>query len=296
MSVDDYGSKAELHPRKVQRIVEPRSVLEGAGVRLKRSIALPELDYVDPFLLFDHFGSENPEDYIAGFPMHPHRGIETVTYVLAGRVTHRDSLGNEGTIGPGDVQWMTAGGGIMHEEMPGAQQGRMGGFQLWVNLPARLKMTRPRYQEIASSQIPEVEREDGTKIRIIAGALSGVQGPVTEIAADPTYLDVTIPPGGSFNHPVSRGHACFAYLFEGEGRFATAHGADRPVAHPQLIVFDDGDYVEVRAAEAGARFLLVSGKPLGEPIARYGPFVMNTKEEIRQTLRDLQNGTFVQPA
>ena len=228
--------------------------------------------------------------------MHPHRGIETVTYVLAGEVTHRDSIGNEGTIGPGDLQWMTAGGGIMHEEMPGAQQGRMDGFQLWVNLPAKLKMIPPRYQEIASNQIPEIEREDGTKIRIIAGTVDGIQGPITQIAADPTYLDVTIPPHGSFSHPVDRGHASFAYLFEGKGRFATGQGEYEIVAHPQLIVFDDGDYVEIRATEAGARFLLVSGKPLGEPVARYGPFVMNTKEEIRQALRDLQSGTFVQPA
>ena len=294
MSIDKQGHQIESQARKVQRIVEPRSVLEGAGVRLRRSIALPELDCVDPFLLFDHFGSENTEDYMAGFPMHPHRGIETVTYVLDGKVTHRDSIGNEGTIGPGDVQWMTAGGGIMHEEMPGAHQGRMGGFQLWVNLPAKLKMTRPRYQEITSSQIPEVEREDGTRIRIIAGTVDGVHGPVTEIAADPAYLDVTIPPNGSFRHPIRRGHSAFAYLFEGSGRFAMAQGEDRTVPPPHLIVFDDGDYVKVRATEAGARLLLVSGKPLGEPIARYGPFVMNTKEEIRQALRDLQNGTFVQ--
>ena len=295
MSRDEQGTWSELQARRAQRFIEPRSVLEGAGVRLKRSIALPELDYVDPFLLFDHFGSENPEDYIAGFPMHPHRGIETVTYVLDGKVTHRDSMGNEGTIGPGDVQWMTAGGGIMHEEMPGAHQDRMAGFQLWVNLPAKLKMTRPRYQEITSSQIPEVRREDGTRIRIIAGTVAGVHGPVTEIAADPAYLDIAIPPNGSFRHPIRRGHSAFAYLFEGSGRFATAQGKDRTVPPPQLIVFDDGDYVKVRATEAGARLLLVSGKPLGEPIARYGPFVMNTKEEIRQALRDLQNGTFVQP-
>ena len=188
----ETDGKTELQSRKVLRTVEPRSVLEGAGVRLKRSIALPELDYVDPFLLFDHVGSENPEDYIAGFPMHPHRGIETVTYMLAGKVTHRDSMGNEGTIGPGDVQWMTAGGGIMHEEMPGTQHGRMGGFQLWVNLPARLKMMQPRYQEIAAAQIPEIEREDGTRIRIVAGTVDGIHGPVTEIAVDPTYLDLSL--------------------------------------------------------------------------------------------------------
>ncbi len=289
-------STTSLQPRKVQRFIEPRSVLEGAGVRLKRSIALPELDYVDPFLLFDHFGSDNPDDYIAGFPMHPHRGIETVTYVLDGNVTHRDSMGNEGTIGPGDVQWMTAGGGIMHEEMPGPHQGRMDGFQLWVNLPAKLKMTSPRYQEIASAEIPESRRENGTRIRVIAGKADGIQGPVTEIAADPTYLDVTVPPNGLFSYPVSRGHAAFAYLFEGTGVFAIDHGDDHAVGSPKLVVFGDGDYVEVRAADQGARFLLVSGKPLGEPVARYGPFVMNTKEEIRQALEDLRNGTFVQPA
>jgi quercetin 2,3-dioxygenase len=290
------GNRSGLRPRKVQRFIEPRSVLEGAGVKLKRSIAVPELDYVDPFLLFDHFGSNNPDDYIAGFPMHPHRGIETVTYVLDGRVAHRDSMGNEGTIGPGDLQWMTAGGGIMHEEMPGPRQGRMDGFQLWVNLPANRKMTSPRYQEIASAEIPESRREDGTRIRVIAGKVDGIQGPVTEIVADPTYLDVTVPPDGFFSHPVSRGHAAFAYLFEGTGVFATDQGENRAVGRPKLVVFGDGDYVEVRATDQGARFLLVSGKPLGEPVARYGPFVMNTKEEIRQALEDLRNGTFVQPA
>jgi redox-sensitive bicupin YhaK (pirin superfamily) len=246
--------------------------------------------------LFDHFGSDNPEDYLAGFPMHPHRGIETVTYMLDGEVTHRDSIGNEGTIGPGDVQWMTAGGGIMHEEMPGPRDGRMGGFQLWVNLPARLKMTKPRYQEIASSQIPEIERQDGTKIRVIAGTVDGIQGPVRDIVAEPTYLDVTVAPSSSFRHPVPRGHASFAYLFEGTALFGTDRGEGRAVGHPKLVVFDDGDYVEVRTAAQAGRFLLVSGEPLGEPIARYGPFVMNTKEEIRQALRDLQNGTFVQAA
>jgi redox-sensitive bicupin YhaK (pirin superfamily) len=293
---DGAHERADLQLRRVRQWVEPRTVLEGAGVKLKRSIALPELDYVDPFLLFDHFGSDNPQDYLAGFPLHPHRGIETVTYVLDGKVTHRDSIGNEGTIGPGDVQWMTAGGGIMHEEMPGPHHGRMEGFQLWVNLPAELKMTQPRYQEIASAQIPAIERDDGTRIRIIAGTVDGIQGPVTEIAADPTYLDIAIPPNGSFGHPISRGHASFAYLYRGTGRLATEQNKDRTVAHPKLVVFGDGDTVEVRAGEQGARLLLVSGMPLGEPIARYGPFVMNTREEIRQALWDLQNGTFVQPA
>jgi redox-sensitive bicupin YhaK (pirin superfamily) len=277
-------------PRRVQQIVEPRSVLEGAGVRLKRSIAGPDLDYLDPFLLFDHFGSDNPDDYLAGFPMHPHRGIETVTYMLAGEVHHRDSLGNAGTIGKGDVQWMTAGGGIMHEEMPAAREGKMAGFQLWVNLPARLKMTPPRYQEIAAAQIPAVEREDGVKILVIAGAVDGIQGPVTEIAADPTYLDVTITPHGSFFQPVPRGHAAFAYVFEGQGLFESTGEA---ISHPKLVVFGDGDHVQVRTEDRSVRFLLVSGNPLNEPIARYGPFVMNTVQEIQQALQDLRNGTFV---
>jgi redox-sensitive bicupin YhaK (pirin superfamily) len=277
-------------PREVQRIIEPRTVLEGAGVRLKRSIAGPDLDYLDPFLLFDHFGSDNPDDYLAGFPMHPHRGIETVTYMLAGEVHHRDSLGNAGAIGTGDVQWMTAGGGIMHEEMPAAREGEMAGFQLWVNLPARLKMTQPRYQEIAAAQIPLVEREGGVKILVIAGAVDGIQGPVTEIAADPTYMDVTVWPGSSFIQPVPSGHAAFAYVFEGQGLFG---GRGKTVSHPKLVVFSDGDHVEVRAEGEPVRFLLVSGKPLNEPIARYGPFVMNTVQEIQQALQDLRDGTFV---
>jgi redox-sensitive bicupin YhaK (pirin superfamily) len=287
------GQPASL-PRTVQRIIEPRPVLEGAGVRLKRSIATRELDYLDPFLLFDHFGSDNPDDYLAGFPMHPHRGIETVTYMLAGEVNHRDSLGNAGTIGPGDVQWMTAGGGIMHEEMPAPRQGEMAGFQLWVNLPARLKMIRPRYQEITSSQIPVAEREGGVSIRVIAGTADGVRGPVTEIVADPTYLDITIPPHGSYTQPVEPGHAAFAYIFEGQGTFGvTGREEGRTIRSPKLVVFNDGDHVQAQATDQPVRFLLVSGKPLNEPIARYGPFVMNTKEEIQQALQDLRNGTFV---
>jgi len=281
-------------PREVLEIIEPQTVIEGAGVRLKRSIASRRLDYLDPFLLFDHFGSDNPDDYLAGFPMHPHRGIETVTYMLAGVVHHRDSIGNSGSIEAGDVQWMTAGRGIMHEEMPQPRQGEMAGFQLWVNLPAKLKMTQPRYQEIASALIPEIKREGGVKIRVIAGTVDGVRGPVTEIAADPTYLDVSIPPNGSFSQPIERGHSAFAYVFEGEGTFGiTDEGDGETVSPPKLVVFDDGDYVKVRATRQSVRFVLVSGKPLYEPIARYGPFVMNTREEIEQALRDLRNGTFV---
>jgi redox-sensitive bicupin YhaK (pirin superfamily) len=293
--VNDQKEKTvNLQPREVLRIIEPQSVLEGAGVRLKRSIATRTLDYLDPFLLFDHFGSDNPDDYIAGFPMHPHRGIETVTYMLAGEVDHRDSLGNAGTIGAGDVQWMTAGGGIMHEEMPRQSDGEMAGFQLWVNLPANLKMTQPRYQDVASDQIPEVDLGDGVRIRVIAGGVDGINGAVTEIAADPTYLDVTIPAGRSFGQPVERGHSAFAYVFEGAGIFGAGAAAQGPVAeYPALVVLADGDYVEAHAAEQPVRFLLVSGKPLHEPIARYGPFVMNTVEEIEQALADLRNGTFV---
>jgi quercetin 2,3-dioxygenase len=276
--------------RNVSRVVEPQQVMEGAGVLLKRSIATRTLDYLDPFLLFDHFGSENPDDYMPGFPMHPHRGIETVTYMLAGMVNHRDSLGNAGSIQSGDVQWMTAGRGIMHEEMPAPFDGKMGGFQLWVNLPAASKMMRPRYQDIPSSRIPEVVRQNGTKIRVIAGSVDGVQGPVTEIIADPTYFDVTLPPGVEFTRDIPTGYSTFAYLFEGQGSFGSQ---DNPLEATHLVVFGDGDEMRGRASKDGMRFLLLAGKPLYEPIARYGPFVMNTRQEIEQALRDLRNGTFI---
>jgi redox-sensitive bicupin YhaK (pirin superfamily) len=277
-------------------MIDPLSVVEGAGVRLKRSIATQTLDYLDPFLLFDHFGSDNPEDYLAGFPLHPHRGIETVTYMLAGAVNHKDSLGNSGTIGAGDIQWMTAGRGIMHEEMPKSVKGQMEGFQLWVNLPARLKMTQPRYQELASDRIPVVELDDGITVRVIAGRVNGTQGAVTDIAADPVYLDVTLPAEGAFEQAVAAGHSAFAYVFEGRGIFGgSPSGGGQAADSPKLLVFGDGDYVYVRTTGQPARFLLVSGQPLHEPIARYGPFVMNTQEEILQTLQDLRDGTFVQP-
>ena len=268
--------------------------MEGAGVRLKRSIATATLDHLDPFLLFDHFGSDNPADYVKGFPMHPHRGIETVTYLINGHVNHKDSIGNSGSINSGDIQWMTAGGGIMHEEMPQPARQEMVGFQLWVNLPARLKMTPPRYQDISSNQIPEVNREDGVKIRVIAGQVDGVRGAVSEIYADPAYLDVSVPANGSFSHPVERGHTAFAYIFEGRGYFGSGeNAAENPVSQPGLVIFGDGDYIQAGAANEPVRFLLVSGNPLDEPIARYGPFVMNTQEEIQQALEDLRNGTFV---
>ncbi len=282
--------------RKVKEIIEPQPVLEGAGVRLSRSIATRTLDHVDPFLLFDHFGSKDPDDYIKGFPMHPHRGIETVTYMINGRVDHKDSIGNSGTIGAGDVQWMTSGSGIMHEEMPRAQEREMIGFQLWVNLPARLKMMTPRYQNIDADQIPSINRDDGVNIRVIAGEVDNVRGPVTEIVADPTYLDVTVPAEGSFSHPIKQGHAAFAYVFEGEGRFfenAETTASQHIISAPKLVVFGDGDYISASTADQPVRFLLISGQPLNEPIARYGPFVMNTQAEIEQALADLKNGTFV---
>ena len=284
----------KTQPRKVIEIIKPQTVMEGAGVRLKRSIATATLDHLDPFLLFDHFGTDNPDDYIKGFPIHPHRGIETVTYMINGHVNHKDSIGNSGSIGSGDIQWMTAGGGIMHEEMPQPAQGEMVGFQLWVNLPARLKMTKPRYQGILSNQIPEVTREDGVKIRVIAGEVDGVRGAISEIFADPAYLDVSIPAKGSFSHPVEKEHTAFAYVFEGRGFFGSDENAQQSsVSQPGLVVFGEGDYIQTGAANEPVRFLLISGKPLNEPIARYGPFVMNTQEEIQQALKDLKNGTFV---
>ena len=278
--------------RDVAQVVDPLLVTEGAGVRLRRSIAGGRIDYLDPFLLFDHFGSEDPRDYLAGFPLHPHRGIETVTYMLDGEVAHKDSLGNAGTIGAGDVQWMTAGSGILHEEMPKAGPRRLDGFQVWVNLPAKLKMTRPRYQDVASTRIPGVERADGVQVRVIAGQAEGVKGAVKEIYAEPEYLDVSMPPGRTFEQPVPRGHTAFAYLFQGEAVMGADEGA-APLRATRLVVFGDGDQVFVRTLASPARFLLLSGRPLGEPIARYGPFVMNTEEEIRETLRELRAGTFI---
>ena len=280
--------------RNVARIIEPRPVLEGAGVRLIRSIATAELDHVDPFLLFDHFGSNNPADYIKGFPMHPHRGIETVTYMIHGKVNHKDSIGNSGSITDGDVQWMTSGRGILHEEMPQQIEGEMKGFQLWVNLPARLKMIAPRYQNITSNQIPEVQQDDGVIVRVIAGEVDGTSGPVKEIVADPIYLDVSVPQNTFYSQPVASDHAAIAYVFEGGGSLgANGRSQESVVGHPRLIVFGDGDLVSVRAGDQGVRFVLIACKPLNEPIARYGPFVMNTQAEIEQTLQVLNDGTFI---
>lgn len=282
-----------LSRRTIAQIIEPEPVIEGAGVRLKRSIGTPILDYLDPFLLFDDFTSGNPRDYEAGFPLHPHRGIETVTYVLEGEVRHKDTLGNAGSITAGEIQWMTAGRGIMHEEMPQVRPEGIVGFQLWVNLPAKLKMMKPRYQDVRSSEIPEITRENGARIRVITGTVEGMTGPVTGIAADPTYLDVFIPAHTPFSQPIVRGHTAFAHVFAGEARFQIEGGNERLISHPHLVVFSDGDVVTVMTGTSSVRLLLVSGLPLGEPIARYGPFVMNTEQEIEQTLLEIREGTFV---
>ncbi len=282
--------------RTISNVIEPTLVIEGAGVLLRRSIAPKRENLFDPFLLFDHFAFNDPiEGPLVGFPMHPHRGIETVTYMLEGSVHHRDSLGNSGLIGSGDVQWMTSGSGIMHEEMPRrSPQGNVFGFQLWVNLPAALKMSQPRYQEVTADTIPMVEK-DGAKIRIVAGEIDGVQGPVTEIAANPIYLDVELSPGSYFSHPIPRGHTTVAYVFEGEGDFGVDEsGKGDLVDAVHLILFNDGDSIQVQATpDSGVRFMLMAGAPFEEPIVPYGPFVMNTPAEIQQALDDLRNGTFV---
>jgi quercetin 2,3-dioxygenase len=284
----------KLVARHIEKIVEPQPVVEGAGVRLKRSIGTQTLDYLDPFLLLDHFASTDRGDYEAGFPLHPHRGIETVTYVLSGVVHHKDTLGNAGSIGSGDVQWMTAGRGIMHEEMPQVRPEGIAGFQLWVNLPANLKMTAPRYQNILSTEVPEVKRENGSLIRVITGEVDGAQGPVSGIAANPTYMDVSVPPHSTFTQAIGSDSTAFAYLFQGEAKFSGGDGEEKVlIQSPKLVVWGEGDFVEIATDENPARFLLVSGKPLREPVARYGPFVMNTREEIEQALRDLRQGTFV---
>jgi redox-sensitive bicupin YhaK (pirin superfamily) len=274
--------------RKVKDVIVPTTASDGAGVRLARSIATAHLDHLDPFFLFDNFGSENPDDYIAGFPMHPHRGIETVTYMLDGSVSHRDSLGNEGTIGAGDVQWMTAGSGIMHEEMPHVGERRLDGFQIWVNLPRKLKMTTPRYQDVPSARIPEVTASGGARVRVIAGNVDGAEGAVREIFAGPSYLDVALPAGATFEQPITRGHTALLYVYRGG-----IEVMGKPVPSPRLAILGDGDVVRVRTPAGDARFLVLSAQPLEEPAVRWGPFVMNTEDEIRQALWDLRQGTFV---
>ncbi len=278
--------------RPVARIVRPEPVIEGAGVHLRRSIGTRGLDHLDPFLLLDHFESVRAEDYEAGFPYHPHRGIETVTFVRAGEIQHRDSLGHQGRIGAGDIQWMTSGSGILHEEMPQVRPEGIGGLQLWLNLPAREKMTRPKYRDLTGSQLPEAALEGGAKARVIAGDAAGgkLVGPVEGLAVAPKFLDVTLPADATFREAVPRGHTAFAYVDQGEVRFGPERTAARA---PSLVIFGDGDLVEASGAPGGGRFLLAAARPLGEPIARHGPFVMNTRAEIEQALRDLRSGHFI---
>jgi quercetin 2,3-dioxygenase len=299
--------------RPVKRIVQSTPTMEGAGVKLNRAFGFGDTGEFDPFLLLDDFRNDRPEDYLAGFPWHPHRGIETITYVLAGTVDHGDSLGNAGKLGAGDVQWMTAGSGILHQEMPkGDARGRMHGFQLWANLPASLKMTAPRYQDIPGAEIPEVIDDDGTRVRVICGDFWGKRGPVDGIAAEPRYLDIFVPAGRRKTLPVETTRHAFAYVFEGSGTFS---GASQPfgvltekgtasgetlvrerAGNRSLVLFDRGDEVTVEAGDDGIRFLLVSGKPIEEPVAWYGPIVMNTKAELEQAVTELRNGTFIKHA
>lgn len=276
--------------RRVVTSIRGRAASDGAGVKLTRIIGQPSLPDLDPFLMLDEFGSDKGADYIGGFPDHPHRGFETVTYMLAGRMRHGDNQGNVGLLRPGSVQWMTAGRGIIHSEMPEQEEGLMQGFQLWVNLPAKDKMTKPRYQDIDPEKIPVVERADGVKVKVLVGSFDGVTGPVTNVATDPLYLDVTLPPGSSATVPVPSEHNGFAYVFEGQSRI----GAEaQPVERGQLAVLSLGDAVTVEGGPKGGRLILVAGRPLREPVAKYGPFVMNTPDEIRQAIADYQAGRFV---
>ncbi len=296
--------------RPVKNVTTAQPTLEGAGVRLHRAFGFGKPSEHDPFLLLDDFRNDKPEDYIKGFPWHPHRGIETITYVLAGTVAHGDSLGNEGKLGAGDVQWMTAGSGIVHQEMPtGDADGRMDGFQLWANLPSSLKMTAPRYQDVHANEVPEVIDDDGTSVRVVCGEFWGKTGPVDGVAADPRFLDVSVPPGLRRRLPVATSNTAFAYVFEGSGNFKDASapqavrtetgGVERYVdpgelGNRSLVLFDSGDEIVVQAGEKGIRFLFVSGKPIEEPVAWRGPIVMNTDEELRQAYQELRDGTFIQ--
>ena len=293
--------------RPVKRVVQSKPTLEGAGVHLRRAFGFGDTSEFDPFLLLDDFRNDDPDAYLAGFPWHPHRGIETITYVLAGTVDHGDSLGNRGSLGAGDVQWMTAGSGILHQEMPkGDPQGRMHGFQLWANLPSSLKMTKPRYQDVSAGDIPEVIDDDGTRVRVVCGSFWGKSGPVDGVAADPRYLDVFVPPGVRKRLAVETSRNAFAYVFEGSGAFRDAsepravqtdrvgavEGADTTdaIGNRSLVVFDRGDEVVVQAGEEGIRFLLVSGQPIEEPVAWRGPIVMNTTEQLQQAYTELDHG------
>jgi redox-sensitive bicupin YhaK (pirin superfamily) len=278
--------------RSIKAVMKGRQTSDGAGVRLTRVFGYNEVPLFDPFLLLDHFGSDNPDDYIAGFPWHPHRGIETITYILNGEVKHGDSLGNKGVIRSGDCQWMTAGSGIIHEEMPERnQEGKNEGFQLWANLPSSQKMMDPRYRDITSDMIPSLCLEDKVNIKIIAGRVEGTTGPVHDVVTDPLYLDVTVAPQSEFRHNINKGHTVFAYIFEGKGFFDQER--NEPVSSNHLVLYEDGDEVAVRTSDEQVRFLLISGKPIGEPVAWYGPIVMNTKAELEQAFREYREGTFI---
>ncbi|NHJ01199.1 MAG: pirin family protein [Candidatus Heimdallarchaeota archaeon] len=278
-------------PRKIYKTFQSKPALEGAGVRLKRAFAHNEVKLLDPFLLLDDFHSDNPDDYIAGFPTHPHRGIETVTYMLHGQMNHKDSLGNSGIIQGGDIQWMTAGSGIIHSEMPIQTNGLLWGFQLWVNLPAKHKMMPPRYQDITNDQIPHIKLDSGTEIRLLAGTINGIVGPVKNIIADPEYLDISVPPNSSHEHIIKENYTVFAYVIEGSGFFDLEKSKN--YSKEQLIVFDKGNSVNIITTSKKVRFLLVSGKPINEPIVWYGPIVMNTKKEIEYAFKEYRNGTFL---
>lgn len=277
--------------RPVARRFPGTSTLEGAGVRLRRMFGNSQVPLFDPFLLLDNFGSNNPADYLAGFPWHPHRGIETVTYMLHGRVAHEDSLGNAGTIQAGDLQWMTAGSGIIHQEMPQRSEGTLTGFQLWVNLPARQKMTEPAYRGMGADEIPTVLNEDGTRVKVVAGTYRGVEGPTRGISVDPTYLDVQLPRGGSFDIETPEGYTAFAQTFEGSARFGDA--GTRPSGSSETLLFGPGRRIHAESVDGPSRFLFVSGRPIGEPVAWYGPIVMNRPEELAQAALELRRGDFI---
>jgi redox-sensitive bicupin YhaK (pirin superfamily) len=295
--------------RKIRKVLKSKPTIEGAGVHLKRAFGFREVPMFDPFLLLDDFRSDNPDHYVKGFPWHPHRGIETITYVLDGDVEHGDSLGNKGIISSGDVQWMTAGSGIIHQEMPkGDRNGKMYGFQLWANLPSREKMMDPRYRDVANEQIPEVKFPNGTTIKTISGEVSGIKGPVQDIVIDPEYIDVTVPANSEFRHPTKQGHTVFAYIIDGQGYFCREKNPftyevegrnyfdvqrDPFVGNGTIVLFDDGDEIRVFTEERKLRFLLISGKPIGEPVAWYGPIVMNTSEELRIAFEEYKQGTFI---
>jgi quercetin 2,3-dioxygenase len=276
--------------RQIEKVLPGRATLEGAGVQLQRAFGYNEVPMFDPFLMLDDFGSDDPDDYLAGFPWHPHRGIETVTYMLNGEVEHGDSIGNSGVIGSGDIQWMSAGSGIIHQEMPRLATGRMRGFQLWVNLPKRDKMMTPRYRDVKSSTIPEVEPAPGVKVKVVSGSVAGMRGPVQDIVVDPEYLDVSIVPGVEFRHATPRDHRAFAYVVDGTGRFA---GGGNGIGPGHAVLFGAGDEVTVAAGDSGVRLLLVSGRPLNEPVAWGGPIVMNTQDELDRAFDEYRDGTFI---